>query len=52
MVDAVMFLIQQIHNFFSALAVDIGSGVRLDILIILLLIVSFFASLWYNGVRG
>lgn len=51
MVEAVYFLIDQIHAFFNALAVDVG-GVRLDIVIMLLIIVSFFASLWFKGVRG
>lgn len=51
MVDAVYFLIQQIHNFFGVLAVEVG-GIRLDLLIIFLLIISFFASLWYRGVKG
>lgn len=51
MVEAVYFLIEQVHSFFNALAVDVG-GVRLDIVIMLLIIVSFFASLWFKGVRG
>lgn len=52
MVEAVGFIIQQIHNFFGALAVDLGGGIRLDFVIIILIVVSFFASLWYNGVKG
>lgn len=52
MAEAVGFLINQIHNFFSALAVDVGGGIRLDIVIIILIVVSFFASLWFNGVKG
>ena len=51
MVEAVYFLIDKIHAFFNVLAVDVG-GVRLDSVIILLIIVSFFASLWFKGVRG
>lgn len=52
MVEAVYFLISQIHSFFAALAVDVGGGVRLDMLIVILIIISFFASLWFRGVKG
>ena len=51
MVEAVYFLIDQFHALFNVLSRDV-SGVRLDIVIILLIIVSFFASLWFKGVRG
>lgn len=51
MTDAIFFLIDRIHDVFAVLAVDIG-GVRLDFLIIFLLLISFFSTIWFKGVKG
>lgn len=51
MTDAIFFLIDRLHDIFNVLAVDIG-GVRLDLLIIFMLLISFFATIWFKGVKG
>lgn len=51
MIEAVYFIIDCIHSTFNALAIEVG-GIRLDILIIFLILISFFATIWFKGAKG
>lgn len=51
MTDAVYMIIDYIHSLFGVLAVTVD-GIRIDVLIIFLIIISFFATVWWKGAKG
>lgn len=52
MVDGVFMIIDFMKDVFGLLHVNVGGGIYLDVLILCLIIVSMFASIWFKGANG
>ncbi len=49
--DAIMLIVDFMHDLLNALSVDIG-GVNLLYVILILIVISMFATLWFKGAKG
>ena len=49
--DAIMLIVDFMHDLLNALSVDVG-GFNLLYVILILIVISMFATLWFKGVKG